>query len=222
MLTYLRHRRRAAMNGSSALIASIFLVAGCGDPKAPILESDSTAIRALKEAGAQVMRLPIPGGATKEEVVVHVDLSSINPDAVVMGHVNAIPNVRELVLKGSKVDDATLALLKDSKALYQLDLTGSKVTDAGLKEFASKSFPALYMLILDSTQVTGEGLASLPSRLGGLSLAKLPIQDGDLKHLQSLKRLEAVTLTGTKVTPAGVAALRNGKLLPMVMGIKTN
>jgi hypothetical protein len=76
-------------------------------------------------------------------------------------------------------------------------------------------------LNLDNTQVTGAGLTNLP-QVSVVSLANLPIGDDDLKNLEHLKTLRFLTLTGTQVTPAGLAAFKQGRPGLLVMGIKQN
>src|SRR5947209_6639917 len=62
-------------------------------------------------------------------------------------------------LAGTQVTDAGLKELKDLKQLTTLSLWGTKVTDAGLKEL--KDLKQLTTLNLFGTKVTGEGLKEL-------------------------------------------------------------
>ncbi|MCI0462651.1 MAG: hypothetical protein L0Z62_37355, partial [Gemmataceae bacterium] len=76
--------------------------------------------------------------------------------------------------------DGVLARLPSPQRGFGLDLSGSKVTDAGLKELAALKH--LQWLDLDQTKVT----------------------DAGLKELAALKQLQTLSLSRTKVTDAGL------------------
>ena len=82
-------------------------------------------------------------------------------------------------------DDAALrGLLPVAAQVTWLDLSGTRVTDAGL-----------------------ETLARMPN-LTRLSLGNTTVGDAGLKHLAGLTRLEYLNLYGTRVSDAGLSALR--------------
>src|SRR5205807_667167 len=82
-------------------------------------------------------------------------------------------------LTGTQVTDAGLKELKDLKQLTTLDLTDAVVTDAGLEEL--KHLKQLTTLNLNATPVTGAGL----------------------KELKDLKQLTTLYLSHTPVTAVG-------------------
>lgn len=98
-------------------------------------------------------------------------------------HMESLINLRDLDLSGTKVTDAGLPLLKGMTKLGKLDLWGTKITDAGLVHL--------------------EGFANLEE-------LKLPsgITDAGLAHLHGLKMLEKLDLKGSEVTDEGVTALQ--------------
>ena len=95
---------------------------------------------------------------------------------------------------------------------FGLDLGGTGVTDAGLKELAG--FKSLQTLNLRGTQVTDAGLKELAGlkSLQSLDLGFNRVTDAGLKELAGLKSLQELYLYGTRVTDKGVAELR--KALP--------
>lgn len=99
----------------------------------------------------------------------------------------ALP-VRTLDLNGTAITAAGLCRLRALPALHRLHLAGTQISDAGLAEFAR--FPALGELNLSNTSITDAGLLSLAS--AGRS-----------------KRYLHVTTAGTKITEAGVAAVKS-------------
>ncbi len=119
-----------------------------------------------------------------------------------------------LTLDSTRITDAALAALQEANLLHalafakgpnarrpatpeevaSLNLPGTAVTDAGLKQLAA--FTNLTSLTVASNKVTDEGL----------------------KELAAFKKLTALSLRGTKVTAAGVQALQ--KELPLCRIVK--
>lgn len=64
-----------------------------------------------------------------------------------------------------------------------------------------------------TVRITDSGLKSLTSlkRLTYLDLTDQPISDAGLEHLSGIRRLKRVELDGTRVTPDGVARLRESR-----------
>ena len=116
---------------------------------------------------------------------------------------------------GGEVADAQLAMLTPiAQQVYELNLAGSKVTDAGLAAVAQ--LPNLRRLHLEKTAVTDAGLAHLKglANLEYLNLYATGVTDAGLAHLAGLKNLRNVYLWQTKVTAEGAAALK--KSVPTV------
>lgn len=116
---------------------------------------------------------------------------------------------------GSDVADAQLANLTPiAQQVYELNLAGSKITDAGLAQVASLT--NLRRLHLEKTAVTDAGLAHVKglANLEYLNLYSTPITDAGLAHLAGLKNLRNLYVWQTKVTAEGAAGLK--KSLPTV------
>jgi hypothetical protein len=94
------------------------------------------------------------------------------------------------------------------KPVTQVDLNGTKVTDAGLKHL--KELKELRSLDLSGTQVRDAGLKELKElkELRSLDLSDTEVRDAGLKELKELKELRKLNLYSTKVTDAGVAELQ--------------
>jgi uncharacterized protein (TIGR03067 family) len=98
-------------------------------------------------------------------------------------------------------------LLAKLKHLEQLDLGGTGVSDAGMKDVAK--FKQLRVLWLAGTAVTDDGLKELAAleQLNSLLLANDKITGVGFRHLAALKNLESLTLRGLSLTNAGVKEL---------------
>ena len=111
--------------------------------------------------------------------------------------------------------DGQLALLAPiAQQVYELNLAGSKVTDAGLANLAALT--NLRRLHLEKTAVTDAGLAHVKglANLEYLNLYGTAVTDAGLAHLSGLKNLKNLYLWQTKVTAEGAANLK--KSLPAV------
>jgi Leucine-rich repeat (LRR) protein len=93
-----------------------------------------------------------------------------------------------------------------------LNLQGTQVTNAGLKELAG--LKSLQTLNLSNTKVTDVGLKDLAGlkSLHSLDLGRTQVTDKGLKELAGFKSLQTLNLGFTRVTDAGVAELQ--KALP--------
>jgi hypothetical protein len=104
--------------------------------------------------------------------------------------------------------DVELAKLEPLKAnIRWLNLAGTKVTDAGLKQVAGMK--NLTQLHLERTAVTDAGLRSLSKlrELEYLNLYGLPVTDNGLQSLKRLTNLQHLYLWQTKVSPDAAKAL---------------
>jgi hypothetical protein len=116
---------------------------------------------------------------------------------------------------GGDVADAQLALLAPiATQVYELNLAGSKVTDAGLTHIAPLT--NLRRLHLEKTGVTDAGLEKVKglTNLEYLNLYSTAVTDAGLAHLSGMKNLKNLYLWQTKVTADGAANLK--KSLPSV------
>jgi YHS domain-containing protein len=116
---------------------------------------------------------------------------------------------------GGDVADAQLALLAPiATQVYELNLAGSKVTDAGMASLAPLT--NLRRLHLEKTAVTDAGLEKIKglANLEYLNLYGTAVTDAGLAHLAGMKNLKNLYLWQTKVTSEGAANLK--KSLPSV------
>jgi hypothetical protein len=125
----------------------------------------------------------------------------------------------EVYWRDPALDENQLAALHGLSTVEKLELSGSRVTSAGLQHLAGLS--KLYMLHLDGTQVGDDGLTHLSRlrSLGVLSLDNSKVTDAGLGHLRRMPQLERVYLNGTPITDAGLlhlAGLKNLKELSLV------
>jgi uncharacterized protein (TIGR03067 family) len=112
---------------------------------------------------------------------------------------------------GMDFDDKRLRamapLLAKLKHLEQLDLGGTGVSDAGMKDVAK--FKKLRVLWLAGTKVTDDGLKELAAleQLNSLFLANDKITGVGFRQLIGLKNLKSLTLRGLVLTDRGVKGL---------------
>jgi len=125
----------------------------------------------------------------------------------------AAPDSADLFVSAASLratfDDAAVAkLIPVADAIVDLDLGGSRITDAALPNVAK--MPRVSRLRLENTTVTDQALAPLKQmpKLESLSLYGCPITDAGLPALAEIPSLKHVYLGATKVTPQGLAALK--------------
>lgn len=118
-------------------------------------------------------------------------------------------------LGGQFFDDERLRYLEGLSKLTHLDLQLSKVTDAGLMHMPK--LPALRVLNLGSTSVTGTGMSALAGidTLEEINLTSCTaVTDEALSKLERMQNLKRLFLFSTPITPAGAKALK--KAIPDV------
>ena len=116
-------------------------------------------------------------------------------------------------MAGAKAGDAQLESLKPvADQLFWLNLGGTAVTDAGLKQLAG--LKNLRRLHLEKTGVGDDGLAAIKdlAELRYLNLYGTKVTDKGLGAIANLKKLENLYLWQTSVSDAGAAELQ--KALP--------
>jgi Leucine-rich repeat (LRR) protein len=119
--------------------------------------------------------------------------------AIVEQAIRSNPGMKEVELTDKVLGGVTELVLSDTE-----------LTDAGLKEVATK-LKQLKVLNLNKTKITDEGLKELVrvQNLGTLFLDGTGITDEGLKELYELKRLKTLLLRNTKVTKKGVKELKD-------------
>lgn len=118
-----------------------------------------------------------------------------------------LDGITQLNLGGTKSTDADLKELSRVSALQSLLLGDTQVTDTGLKELTRLS--GLQTLVLNGTHVTDAGLKELSrlSVLQDLSLNDTHVTDAGLRELSRLSGLQTLALSDTQVTDTGLKEL---------------
>jgi hypothetical protein len=147
------------------------------------------AVRAIEKAGGWVTwDFCEPGYESHYfDRVVCVNLTRARVTDALLNHLKDLPELKGVFFPDTTTD-TQLKFLWGLSQLQELDISGTQITDAGLRNV---------------------------SRLGTLqqvNLARTKITDAGLEYLKSLKRLRSVQLQQTKVTAKGVKELR--KALP--------
>ena len=114
--------------------------------------------------------------------------------------------------------DHELSGLGDLGELTMLSLENTASSNDGLAEVATHQ-PTLQTLFLSGTKLTDDGLKQLArmQNLSRLDLASCDIHDSGMEHLQSLPSLRAVGLRSTRVSDTGlydlIEALRHNAVI---------
>jgi hypothetical protein len=126
----------------------------------------------------------------------------------------------DLVLDGCPVSDDGLANLKGKRNIRWLKLRGTKVDDAGISLLKGMN---LETLDLTSTKVTNKGLETLGQfdmpRLKELSVASTSVTDDGMKYLGGFKTLEWLAVGNSKVTAQGKKQLKSKLPELTVLGV---
>jgi outer membrane protein assembly factor BamB len=122
-----------------------------------------------------------------------------------------------LNLTGNAVTDDGLKQLASLQHLHDLDLSRLAITDAGLKHLAAvKGLQRLVLLFSEGFAgpiVTDVGVKLLVplDQLAELNLVDARITDEAVDDLIAFPKMSFLTLTGSRISPAGVERLRRAK-----------
>lgn len=125
-------------------------------------------------------------------------------------HVSSLP-LRRLEARMTEIRDPGIEHLQALERLEHLDISSNRITDLGFSYL--KGLPHLETLDVSSTSITDAGIDesdAFPS-LKILTIRFCNLTDESLLRFAHYPALEQLDVTGTRVTPAGVAALRNAK-----------
>jgi hypothetical protein len=171
----------------------------------------SRAKEALLDLQLQVVRRLEQIGASVEidsSGITSVNLDKVGALATALPLLRQLPDLEDLSLSNSRMNDDLMAELKDLPKLKHLNLYRSGVGDAGLKYL--KNLPSLRSVPMGETKVTDAGLVHLKDlkQLEYVGLRADKITDAGLEHLQDLTNLTGLYLGETKVTDAGLVHLK--------------
>lgn len=114
-----------------------------------------------------------------------------------------------LGLSGTPVTDQGMKTIGQIRTVERLDLQNSKVTGSGFREL--QNLKLLKTLWANGLKVANEDIAFLTScrQLEELSLSSSEINDGAVPHLKKLASLKVLNLRGTHISTKGIADLQN-------------
>ena len=122
--------------------------------------------------------------------------------------VNDLPSTKYLLLAHGDVTDEMLARLSVLPNLEEVHLSGSAVTDTGIRQMTHK-FPRLRWLTAEGTNVTDRALDDLKAlNLEWLILRETLVSDACVPSLIAMTQLEQLDLRSTAVTEAGASRIR--------------
>lgn len=222
----LQRRHRVGRLGRVVLALALVAFAGCGPSqsapapaRAPeaapvawdelcrrVASAESTAIRAERIAvrDADLARLPELAGLTELDLA-SADARGVTPAG--LENIARAPSLEVLVLGEMPLADKDLEKLAPLARLRRLNVTGTRLSDAGLARLG-EVFPNLRELRIGAPQATAEGLSHL-SRLplDWLILVEMKITDEGARHLARMKSLHSLYLPGCEISDAARAEL---------------
>jgi mono/diheme cytochrome c family protein len=160
------------------------------DPGLPISEAEKAAVAQLQSAGVLAIRLAqntnwlrvdfsLRGKEVKPEELAllkdipnlaELNLGNTMIDDAMLVHLKPLVNLTRLGLHNTKITDGGLAHLQDMAKLESLNVYGTAVTDAGLEKLARlKSLKRLYVW---QTKVTLDGAKKLTSAVQGVHVER--------------------------------------------------
>jgi len=181
--------------------------AGKGRPSPPApakSNQDEKAVQALKDLGAELQSAP-------DGKVMMVSLENKNASDSVADLLKKLPYIQVLDLGYNPITDAFLEALQGScPELTQLTLSGTKVTDKVMTIIA-KAAPRLEACDLTACQgITDQGMAPLAhSPLVQLHLTGTRVTDAGLAHLKDMKSLQELYCGNPGVTDAGLQHVKS-------------
>jgi hypothetical protein len=165
------------------------------------LDCESWSTKVLRRFDAKALFYPI------------IEVSFIRPscgrlaEAEILSSLEGLSSIKSLDLQATRTSDASVNRIANLAHLHTLNLANTDVTDEGLP--ALTRLGELKVLYLDGCRVSDYGMlyiAQLPS-IEHLDVTSTLISDTGLLNLSSARNLASVRAKGTRVTPAGVAAL---------------
>lgn len=214
----MRPGRRTFAIVSLCLASALATEAAAQEPSA----EQAATVRKLEAAGAKivyrdgkVLRVSFRGtDATGQSILPAVELKQflsldltdcpISDDDLA----SLVPvSLGQIQLAGTRVTDAGMEHLAKIKTLALVNVERTQVGDEGLAKLAT--LPRLGDLWIADTKVTDTGLAKLSSaqNIWRLSIGGASVGDDSLKHLTGLKKMSGLRVQGERVTEAGLQTL---------------
>jgi len=124
--------------------------------------------------------------------------------------------IQSIAMFGESITDRDLALLRKIPGLLHLNLTRTRISDAGL--FHVSKLKDLEILMLGGTDVTDEGFEMFDSlvSLRQLNVTNTGITDRGFAPIAQMPKLEALWLDTTDITDAALEMLANSKTLELL------
>ncbi|MBI1225836.1 MAG: hypothetical protein GC192_11415 [Bacteroidetes bacterium] len=188
-----------------------WLKAGAPFDKTVVAAAMPTALRSSLQANNQAPSSPLDG--LKLDPVSEAALKKLRDEGIQVFPLASGSPFLQVLLQGKQ--DVTAQQLDKLKAIgpniAQLNLSNSNVDDVMLTVL--KDMPHLNRLYLEQTNTTDKGLANLKelSFLEYLNLYQTKVTDAGLATLQSLPKLRSLYLWQSGVTPDGVAKFASQK-----------
>jgi Leucine-rich repeat (LRR) protein len=185
-------------------------------PVADLVQLDLLALAPRRTA--QERAVPGPGGPSSLEPlrrltkVTQVVLGDTRIEDRELAVVAGLPKLSYLSIGGRRITEAGLARLAESKSLSGLRFTDTSIAD--LRPLSPR-IHALWGLYMENSALTDAGLEPLlgATRIGDLTITGSRITDAGLDHVALLTSLWKLRLGRSAITDAGLARLKSLKLL---------
>jgi Leucine-rich repeat (LRR) protein len=120
----------------------------------------------------------------------------------------ALPELEELYLANTLVDDEALQVISGFGSLRRLRVSQNQVTSSGLTHLSGMS-NLVELDLSENIGIDDDGLAHLANcqQLIKLNLWRVPITDDGVKHLAGLTNLQWLNLDNTHLTDSGLPSL---------------
>ncbi len=186
----------------------VCLLGGCREePKLAVEEAAPAAL--LVQAGGKLQTESVASNAFVVSVT-GIDFTDIPIGDADLAPAAKLPYLRTVVLRGTKVTDAGLAVFRDCQYLETVDLSHSAIAGIGLHDLHGSLIKDLN---LADSKLGDRGIADLTEighHLLRLNLATAQITDEGMERLQGLHALEAIDLSRTRISGAGLRYLPAG------------
>jgi len=170
---------------------------------------EAASAETLKAAGGTLQTSSIASNNFSISVI-GIDFSDLPVGDAAIAPAGKLPYLRTLLLRGTKVTDAGLAVFKESQCLETVDFSHTNVSGTGL-ELLHHNF--IKDLTLADSKFADGGMASLVEighHLVRLNLAGTKIADEDMEPIKNLRALEVLDLSRTAISGPSLRYLPGG------------